>query len=379
MVSSEEGLGRSHKADFEEKQSFVDVVTRNQKCSAGDVADVGEKVIDMSWNSNNNEEEWLSRCAMGILREFTDVSSVNRRLRSRGFSFSSKYLWDKFILWVFESKFERESFIYNRFFWDDKLSSMVKWSDSINPQNRLAWIDCFGVPLRFWNADFFIKIGWLLGEPLLVEEDTFFKKRFDRGRVLVLIPLNQFCPNKIKVTVEHGVEAKGGPEVGGQLKGNDKGDRDQFSLDSGNDSKMVDRLAVNHNVFKSKEEKLAVMALDIGIADRGKNCGVRDIKEKAMYPRLPSSSNDKVDFEIRKGLDCGVAGAEGASLSFSESSLELGLFSNFQLLRGEASNTVDVLMGHEEIVKVGLVESPHEDVYEAQMSSDGPTSENSKA
>ncbi|KAK3219523.1 hypothetical protein Dsin_013493 [Dipteronia sinensis] len=359
MESREEGLGRSHNANFEENKSFVDVMTRNQKCSAGDVADVGEKVIDMSWNSNNNEKEWLSRCAVGTLREFTDVSSVNRRLRSRGFSFSLKYLWDKFILWVFESKFERESFIYNRFFWDDKFSSMVRWSDSINPQNRLAWIDCFGVS-RFWNVDFFIQIGWLLGEPLLVEEDTLFKKRFDRGRVLVLIPLNQSCPNKIKVTVgngsfcvkisevsslvdslasshnswlerilvmnlmgdkaglsvdvlplsftEHEVEAKGGLEVGGQLKEKDKSDGDQFSLDSGNDSKMVDRLAVNHNFFKSREEKLVVMALDIG--------------------------------------------AVGASLSFSESSLEVGLFSNFQLLSGEASNTVDVLIGQEEIVKV---------------------------
>ncbi|KAK3230413.1 hypothetical protein Dsin_002294 [Dipteronia sinensis] len=184
MAIDKEGLGSSHKVDSEGKQSFVDVVTRIQKCSAGNVTDVGEKVINMTWNSSNNEEDWLSRCAVGTLREFTDVSSVNGQLRSRGFSFSSMYLWDKCILWVFESEFEREGFIYNRFFWDDKFSSMVRWSDSFNPQSCLAWIDCFGVPLRFWNVAFFNKIGWLLGEPLMVEEDTLLKKRFDRGRVL---------------------------------------------------------------------------------------------------------------------------------------------------------------------------------------------------
>ncbi|KAK3206386.1 hypothetical protein Dsin_020432 [Dipteronia sinensis] len=359
MAIDKEGLGSSHKADSEGKQSFVDVVTRNQKCIAGNVADVGENVINMTWNSGNNEEEWLSRCAVGTLREFTDVSSINGRLRSRGFSFSSMYLWDKCILWVFESEFEREGFIYNRFFWDDKFSSMMRWSDSFNPQSRLAWIDCFGVPLRFWNVAFFNKIGWLLDEPLMVEEDTLLKKRFDRGRVLVLIPLNQSCHNKIKVMAaglrvyvlpplftDHEVEEKKGPEVGGQLKKKDKGDGDQFSIYFGKNKEMMDRLAVNHSLSKPREEKKAVVAIDIGTADTEKKGGCRDIKVKAMYP---SSPNDKVDFEIRRGMDWGVA----------------------------YSNTVDVPLGQQEIVKVGSVESPHEDVSKALMSSGGPTSEKS--
>ena len=148
------------------------------------------------------------------------------------------------------------------------------------------------------------------------------KKRFDKGRVFFLIPLNQSCPHKIKVTddngsfcvkisevpslvdslapsnsswlekklslnlvgartvlrvdalplsfTDHVVKEKEGPEVGGLLKNKDKGDGDQFSFDFGKNNEMVDRLVVIHKLFKPREEKLAVMALDIGIADRAK-------------------------------------------------------------------------------------------------------------
>ncbi|TXG66707.1 hypothetical protein EZV62_007982 [Acer yangbiense] len=38
----------------------------------------------------------------------------------------------------------------------------------------------------------------------MIEEDTLNKKRFDKGRLHVLIPLNQVCPSKIKVKVGNG-------------------------------------------------------------------------------------------------------------------------------------------------------------------------------
>ncbi|KAK1591450.1 hypothetical protein Q3G72_007980 [Acer saccharum] len=42
-------------------------------------------------------------------------------------------------------------------------------------------------------------IGWILREPLNIEDDTNFRRRFDRGRLLVLIPHARPCPGKIKV------------------------------------------------------------------------------------------------------------------------------------------------------------------------------------
>ncbi|KAK1575963.1 hypothetical protein Q3G72_009751 [Acer saccharum] len=158
----------------------------------------------MVWDNHDNEDGWLSKCAVGILKDFFPVSSVNLRLNSRGFSFSSLYLGDRHILWVFESDFERDFFIKNRFFLDDKFSLISKWDDSFNPQARLVWIDCIGVPLKFWNEAFFHKVGRQLGETVMVEEETLLKKRFDRGRILVLIPLKQSSPDMIRVSAGSG-------------------------------------------------------------------------------------------------------------------------------------------------------------------------------
>ncbi|KAI9195461.1 hypothetical protein LWI28_015022 [Acer negundo] len=76
---------------------------------------------------------------------------------------------------------------------------MWGWTDSTLPKSRMAWISCVGVPLRCWTEEFFRKIGWIIGEPLLVEEDTKMRYRLDRGRILVLIPHGSVCPCNIRV------------------------------------------------------------------------------------------------------------------------------------------------------------------------------------
>ncbi|KAK1567360.1 hypothetical protein Q3G72_011288 [Acer saccharum] len=162
-----DGLDKVFKASDDRNRSFVEVLASNHKCNVGVEDDGVKKVLQMSWNNYNNEDEWLSRCAMGVLKEFNNVLSVNTRLTSRGLSFSSTYLGDKSVLWVFDSEFVRDGFINN----------------------------------RYWNEAFFLKIGWQLGEPLMVDEETLNKKRFDRGRLLALIPPNQVCSSKIKVAV----------------------------------------------------------------------------------------------------------------------------------------------------------------------------------
>ncbi|KAK1559313.1 hypothetical protein Q3G72_013129 [Acer saccharum] len=96
---------------------------------------------------------------------------------------------------------ERDSFVMDSSIWKDRFSSMMNGSESFKPSARLVWIFCFGVPVRFWKKAFFINIVRLFGDPILVDEDTLFKKRLEKGRMLVLIPYCQSCPNKIKVSV----------------------------------------------------------------------------------------------------------------------------------------------------------------------------------
>ncbi|KAK2654846.1 hypothetical protein Ddye_014702 [Dipteronia dyeriana] len=76
---------------------------------------------------------------------------------------------------------------------------MGRWSDSNVPKCILVWVNCFGFPLRCWSEIFFNKVGRLLGEPVLLVEETKTGRRIDRGRFLVLIQHGHVCPRKIRV------------------------------------------------------------------------------------------------------------------------------------------------------------------------------------
>ncbi|KAK2638858.1 hypothetical protein Ddye_026653 [Dipteronia dyeriana] len=69
-----------------------------------------------------------------------------------------------------------------------------------------------GVPLRYWKPEFFMKLNRLLGEPVLIEQETMQNERFDRCRFLVLLPLYQSCPSMIKSPLLI-LEEKGSPLV----------------------------------------------------------------------------------------------------------------------------------------------------------------------
>ncbi|KAK1577399.1 hypothetical protein Q3G72_021458 [Acer saccharum] len=179
------------------RQSFVEVVKNQQRRAQHEEDKPQDKV--MSWNEKGSSEEWLNRCAVGIMKEFASTTSVNQRLGSRGFSFTSSYVGEKSILWCFKSVKERDDFMRNRSLCDDVFSSMSRWSNAIVPKSRLVWINCIGVPLSAWSLPFFMQLRKNIGNPLLVEDDTLSRKRLDRGKFLVLIPVDKSGPWKIRV------------------------------------------------------------------------------------------------------------------------------------------------------------------------------------
>ncbi|KAK1592569.1 hypothetical protein Q3G72_027128 [Acer saccharum] len=71
-----------------------------------------------------------------------------------------------------------------------------------NGNDMPSYADVFrGVPLDCWCEEFFLKLGWAEGEPLLLDSDTNRRRRLDRGRVLALIPYGVECPVSIKVII----------------------------------------------------------------------------------------------------------------------------------------------------------------------------------
>ncbi|KAK1589148.1 hypothetical protein Q3G72_030951 [Acer saccharum] len=81
---------------------------------------------------------------------------------------------------------------------------MKNWSENPISNRRLAWIDCMGIPLCYWSSEFFVKLGWLIGEPLLVDEDTISRKRLDKGRILILLQQQEMVSSLVNVDVGNG-------------------------------------------------------------------------------------------------------------------------------------------------------------------------------
>ncbi|KAK1582334.1 hypothetical protein Q3G72_014056 [Acer saccharum] len=174
------------------KRSFVEVVDGK----AGLAEE--EKVVTFIWKGQKEGDGWLRKCAVGVLNRFSSISRVNNHLEERDFAFSSTFLGGRRILWQFESEVECEGLIRNSFFWTDCFRSMEKWSDMLKYDVRTVWVDLWGIPLSCWNKEFFYSLGRSLGDPLLLDEDTLRRRRLDRGRMLVALPLDKTVPNKIK-------------------------------------------------------------------------------------------------------------------------------------------------------------------------------------
>ncbi|KAK2660312.1 hypothetical protein Ddye_006845 [Dipteronia dyeriana] len=182
----------ANKDGFVSEDEFQQLVKKIQGKSGG-------RSDELGWIGSN--ARWLDIVVVGVLKIVTDVSTVVKDLLDRHIFFTFYYIGDKNVIWNFRSLKDRDSFINNRVLWGEFFSSVLCWSDAITPHSRLEWVEFQGVPLDCWCENFFRRLGWAVGEPLMFEEETLNRDNLFRGRVLVLIPYTQKCPNSIKVLV----------------------------------------------------------------------------------------------------------------------------------------------------------------------------------
>ncbi|KAK3199059.1 hypothetical protein Dsin_022474 [Dipteronia sinensis] len=185
--------------------SYADVVktstnVANAKGYTGkDIVDRMDRMEIMKWDLNSYDSSWLNVCVVGVLKSFNDITPVLWGLRERRINASFVYIGDKNILCKFTSISDRDTFIRSRMVWKEYFSSVGVWTEAITPQSQLSWIEFRGIPLQCWCDEFFRSLGWMVGEPLMVVEETANRTKLDCGRVLVLIPTGQNCPGFIKV------------------------------------------------------------------------------------------------------------------------------------------------------------------------------------
>ncbi|KAK3221696.1 hypothetical protein Dsin_008721 [Dipteronia sinensis] len=175
---------------------------RRQSQDGKDIVDRMDRMEIMKWDLNSFDSSWLNVCAVGVLMSFNDITPVLWGLCERRINASFVYIGDKNILCKFTSISDRDTFIRSRMVWKEYFSSVGVWTEAITPQSRLSWIEFRGIPLQCWCDEFFRSLGWMVGEPLMVEEETANRTKLDCGRVLVLIPTGQNCPSFIKVVTE---------------------------------------------------------------------------------------------------------------------------------------------------------------------------------
>ncbi|KAI9169435.1 hypothetical protein LWI28_012327 [Acer negundo] len=160
---------------------------------------MNHKVKVMYWDREGNDTRWLDYSVVGVLKTFTDASLVVKTLLNSQVFFNFYNMGNKNTLWDFRSLKDRYSFINNKALWKDYFSSVTVWKNVITPQARLAWVEFRGIPLDCWCENFFQRLGWAMGEPMMIAEDTLNRDNLYNGRVLVLIPFRQKCLEFIKV------------------------------------------------------------------------------------------------------------------------------------------------------------------------------------
>ncbi|KAK3221350.1 hypothetical protein Dsin_008375 [Dipteronia sinensis] len=153
----------------------------------------------MFWYGSSEDVAWLSKSAIGWLKDFGSFEPVNRNLESRGCAFTTAYLGGKGIVWTFDSEWDRDCFINNEFLWRDYFVSMCIWDEEFALSTSLKWIDIYGVPLNCWSTSFFKELSNQMGELVWLDEDTRSRGRLDKGRIIVLGAQNKNISSVIKV------------------------------------------------------------------------------------------------------------------------------------------------------------------------------------
>lgn len=76
--------------------------------------------------------------------------------------------------------------------------SVHKWNDEEYSGNRLAWVQCLGIPLKAWNEVCFSKLVSEFGKFIFVDKVTASREKIDVARVMVQIATPStiiFCVN----------------------------------------------------------------------------------------------------------------------------------------------------------------------------------------
>ncbi|GKV07275.1 hypothetical protein SLEP1_g19071 [Rubroshorea leprosula] len=145
---------------------------------------------DLVLNFSPTEEEgaWLKRSWGAMVRSLDMVKQIQNRFNVDGVRVTVALLGGRQVVLLDNSEGCLEEFIKdNRELIDYWFEWIQQSSLTTMPLlSRLVWLRLTGVPLKAWSDRCFTELGGLIGEVILVDEDTKSKSFLCEGRVLIL-------------------------------------------------------------------------------------------------------------------------------------------------------------------------------------------------
>ncbi|GKV24793.1 hypothetical protein SLEP1_g34360 [Rubroshorea leprosula] len=147
-----------------------------------------ETVQVLNFIPKNEEVAWLKRSMVAEVRSLDLVKRIQNSLDVEGVLVSVALLGGRQIILVDNSEGGLEEFL-------NRSKDLVElWFEWIKPCSlstvsslcRLVWLRLNGVPLKAWSERCFTELGNIIGEVILVDEDTRSKSFLCEGRVLIL-------------------------------------------------------------------------------------------------------------------------------------------------------------------------------------------------
>ncbi|GLU05149.1 hypothetical protein SLE2022_222650 [Rubroshorea leprosula] len=147
-----------------------------------------ETVRVLNFIPKDEEVAWLKRSMVAEVRSLDMVKRIQNSLDVEGIMVNVALLGGRQVIIVDNSEGGLEEFL-NR-----NREVVELWFEWIKPCSlstvsslcRLVWLRLNGVPLKAWSERCFTELGNIIGEVILVDEDTRSKSFLCEGRVLIL-------------------------------------------------------------------------------------------------------------------------------------------------------------------------------------------------
>ncbi|GLT58938.1 hypothetical protein SLA2020_317930 [Shorea laevis] len=192
MKEKETEEKRIEKEGIQSKESEVVPETRSegscQSVGKGATRCFSKSELVLHFSPTEEEGEWLQRSWRAMVRSLDMVKQIQNRFNVDGLRVTVALLRGRQVVLLDNSEGFFEEFMKeNRELLDYWFEWIQQSSLTTMPlESRMVWLRFTGVPLKAWSDRCFMELGGLIGEVILVDEDTKSKSFLCEGRVLIL-------------------------------------------------------------------------------------------------------------------------------------------------------------------------------------------------